>query len=1007
MKGFLGVRGLVPAFPCGHLWPGPADGSASFALKGGDESPHSKEPAAQIALPYLLSFLFFPSLLPAQAPDDPATELASFKIAAGFEANVFASEADGVVKPIQIRFDARGRLWVIGSTVYPQIAPGQEPNDKVLILEDTDGDGRSDKTTVFADGLMIPTGLETLADGSGCYVGHGTELLLLKDRNGDGKADTREVVLRGFGTGDNHQNINSFAWGPSGELWFCQGLHSHARVETPFGLVKLDQAGIWRLNTRTLKLEGFYGSAAEPQNPWGFVFTDWGEPIELAGNNHSIIYPVPGLVKHPKPAQPTLIWPTGRGRKMSGGEIVGTAHFPDAWQGHLIVGGYINNAIWTMTLHDDGAGFLLKDAEPLITSTHGSFRPVDVKFGPDGALYLCDWYNPIIGHYQASFRHPNRDKTHGRIWRVTAKGRALTPNPKLTDEGISDLISNLGSPDRWTRHFSKRLLSEGRSESVEAALHKGALSNLIDAGRFQSRYPAEDAKRETQRHFLATQELGLLESMGRLSDSWLVGALGAQDRNMQANVARTLGRNHDKLPEANVLRYLSHLVCSENARVRLHAIVACTYVDTAEAVEVALMAADRPTDKFIEYALEQAVFSLKPKWLPEFQAGRLTFDHQPDRLSAFVRADGTADTLVALRKLMQSDALDSGTRRVFLNILAEAGDASDLATILALDEATLAQIMPAAVRAVQRRGLRPAGNLAALVRSLLSSGDGEVRDGASRLAGAWRLDEFKPALIESAGSSPAAFEGLLSLDLTAAVAKAAEMLAASKDGAVATILLPALFQRQGAPEALVRAIETTKPTPAAAAAGVRLLRERGLTSLPLTEALSAAAGLPAPRWTYSPGFAARLAAEVRASGDTARGREIYRRPELTCTACHAINNEGGKIGPSLDAIGSAQPVDFIIGAVLAPQKEIKESFEAVQVTTKAGEVIVGHRAGSSGRELVLRDPASGQFTRLKRETVAAEKNLGSLMPAGLVDALDPDELRDLICYLSELGKPKP
>src|SRR5438552_247866 len=119
-------------------------------------------------------------------PDDPASELASFQIADGFEVNLFASEKDGVVKPIQMRFDARGRLWVIGSTVYPQIEPGQVPNDKVLILEDTDGDGRCDKTTVFADGLMIPTGIE-LGNG-GAYVGQGTELLHLKDTNGDDKA---------------------------------------------------------------------------------------------------------------------------------------------------------------------------------------------------------------------------------------------------------------------------------------------------------------------------------------------------------------------------------------------------------------------------------------------------------------------------------------------------------------------------------------------------------------------------------------------------------------------------------------------------------------------------------------------------------------------------------------------------------------------------------------------------------------------------------------------------
>src|SRR5260221_803751 len=214
---------------------------------------------------WCLLFAVFP--IHAADLDDRAIELASFQISDGFEVNLFASEKDGVVKPIQIRFDARGRLWVIGSTVYPQIEPDQVPNDKVRILEDTDGDGRCDKTTVFADGLMIPTGLE-LGDG-GAYVGHGTELLFLKDTDGDGKADERRVLLRGFGTGDNHQNINSFRWGPGGELWFSQGLHTHSSVETSWGLVRLNQAGLWRLRPRLLKLEGFYGSPKQTPKPRG------------------------------------------------------------------------------------------------------------------------------------------------------------------------------------------------------------------------------------------------------------------------------------------------------------------------------------------------------------------------------------------------------------------------------------------------------------------------------------------------------------------------------------------------------------------------------------------------------------------------------------------------------------------------------------------------------------------------------------------------------------------
>src|SRR5256884_660719 len=401
-------------------------------------------------------------------PEEPDAELASFQVADGFEVNLFASEQHGVMKPIQIRFDERGRLWVIGSTVYPQIEPGQAPNDKVLVLEDTDGDGRCDRTTVFADGLMIPTGIE-LGDG-GAYVGHGTELLFLQDTNGDGKADERRVVLRGFGTGDNHQNINSFLFGPGGELWFSQGLHIRSHVETPWGIVRLEQAGLWRLWPRRLKLEGFYGSEHEPQNPWGFVFTDWGEPIVLAGNNSSPIYPVPGLVLNHRDAAPPVIWKNGNGRKVSGGDIVGTAHFPDSWQGVLIVGGYINNAVWALKISDDGAGFSLEDLPPLIKSSSRSFRPVDVKFGPEGALYICDWYNPIIGHYQASFRHPDRDKTHGRIWRVTAKGRPLTQPPKLPDSSVPELLDYLKSSDRWTRRFAKRVLADRPTDQVTAAL---------------------------------------------------------------------------------------------------------------------------------------------------------------------------------------------------------------------------------------------------------------------------------------------------------------------------------------------------------------------------------------------------------------------------------------------------------------------------------------------------------------------------------------------------------
>src|SRR3954451_11416224 len=171
---------------------------------------------------------------PFPIPDpDPEVERKSFMVADGFEVNLFA--ADPVLgKPIQMNFDPQGRLWVVSSEVYPQIAPGQKANDKVLILEDRDGDGRAEKTSVFADGLLIPTGIEP-GDG-GAYVANSTELLHFADTDGDGKADHTRVVLSGFGTEDPHHILHTLRWGHDGMLYFNQSIYIHSHIETPHGV---------------------------------------------------------------------------------------------------------------------------------------------------------------------------------------------------------------------------------------------------------------------------------------------------------------------------------------------------------------------------------------------------------------------------------------------------------------------------------------------------------------------------------------------------------------------------------------------------------------------------------------------------------------------------------------------------------------------------------------------------------------------------------------------------
>ena len=303
-------------------------------------------------LPLLLAAALPHAELRGQAPDpSPEAERAALRVLDGFEVRLFASEADGVHKHIQIRFGPDGRLWVAGSVVYPQLRPGEKPRDQVVVLEDTDRDGRADRSTVFADDLLMPTGLE-LGDG-GLYVTSGSDLLHLRDTDGDGRADTREVVFRGFGTGDTHQTLNSFTWGPTGELMLSHGLHARSRVETPWGIVELMQAGMWRFWPGERRLEAFWSGAMGAHNPFGTVFDDWGQPFVFAGNGHGIYHLTPGLVATPHFLEQPSLW--NQGRKFGGADFVGNSHWPDSHKGEVVAGAYLHNAVDRFRLHDEGA----------------------------------------------------------------------------------------------------------------------------------------------------------------------------------------------------------------------------------------------------------------------------------------------------------------------------------------------------------------------------------------------------------------------------------------------------------------------------------------------------------------------------------------------------------------------------------------------------------------------------------------------------------------------------
>ncbi|MGB7159924.1 MAG: PVC-type heme-binding CxxCH protein, partial [Tepidisphaeraceae bacterium] len=405
---------------------------------------------------------------------DPELERRSFKVADGFEVNLWAADPM-IAKPIQMNWDAQGRLWIASSSQYPMIKPGEAPADKVIILEDTDNNGSADKSTVFADGLLIPTGVAPGDGGEfgGAYVANSSELLHLKDTDGDGKADQRRVVLSGFGTEDTHHLIHTFRWGLDGRLYLNQSIYIHSHVETPHGVKRLMGGGVWRFRPESVEFDVF---ARGMVNGWGHAFDDWGQSFGTDGaGGDGIYYVFPGSVFQAAVGFERVLNGMNPGSpKYCGLEIVSGRHLPDDWQGSAITNDFRANRVVRYQLIDEngstaltaggstalaaGSTYVSKQMPDVITSTDVAFRPIDVKMGPDGAIYIADWYNPIINHGEVDFRDPRRDKTRGRIWRITAKGRPLVERPKLVGAPVASVLEQLKSPEGWTRHQAKLVI---------------------------------------------------------------------------------------------------------------------------------------------------------------------------------------------------------------------------------------------------------------------------------------------------------------------------------------------------------------------------------------------------------------------------------------------------------------------------------------------------------------------------------------------------------------------
>ncbi|MEY4271638.1 MAG: hypothetical protein RL250_504 [Verrucomicrobiota bacterium] len=963
-----------------------------------------------------------PPALPARADPPaptPAEQLAGFKVRPGFKVNLFADESLGVIRPVQIRWDERGRLWVACTPAYPQLQPGEHGRDFILVLEDTDGDGKADKSWRFAEGLTMPLGFEfaPLEAGGGIYVVESTKLVHLPDRDGDGKADGRAVILSGFGTGDTHQDANSLRWGPDGCLWFTQGYHIWSYVETPHGLAELNRSGIWRFNPRTLRLDSFLNESAAGLNCWGTAWDDQGQMFHGSGADTPIWHSSPGLVPtlHPQPLPTALAH--SRGKSMEP-EILGSGHLPPELRGVLLKSTYFTSQVQLYRLRDQGSSFRTEDLGDLLAGGK-EFRPVESRVGPEGAIYVADWLNPVIGHYQASYRDPRRDQSHGRIWRITAEGRPTVPRPALGVLGAKELLAHLGSPERWERDAAKFRLYRLPAAEVLASLRTVDLATASPAMLYELS--------------------GVYAAHEQPNATVIKRLLAAEDFRYRAWGAGLLAGWGATLPEARTL--LRQAVQDSHPRVRMAAVVSCGWMPAAaatEAVRIATLALEQPMDAALEHALTQTIHALAPGWQATDAKGRLDLESRPEALARLYTTMGEADSLARLRALTTKPGLNPETRLRLLKVLIQAGSAADAEFALRLEPTnpTLADAWVATAR------VRPTVNYSALVKGWLERPEPFARATACRLLAVTGKDVGALAKLEGwltaetpaelrlaaltayarlrrAESLPKLAPWLADPDPTvrataiAALAphaptvvaeRAVAALAGCRDVAEVGPLLAPLLELKTGPAALLTAWRQTPPGAEAARLVLRWMAQVGADAPTLRQALQATAGMTETVGAYDAALVARLVAAAQATGDAKRGAKIATSAARACLSCHRIESQGGAIGPDLSAVGRAMSPEAIVESVLWPKRQVKEGYLLTQVTTKDGRTLQGYRVAETAEQLTLRNFTAGGFDVIAKANLAARSDVGSIMPDGLTAGLSPQELADLFRYLFELGK---
>ncbi len=656
-----------------------------------------------------------PTNLPGPNPDKShdfiggEEAIALMNVSPGLEVNLFASEEmfPELAQPVQMAWDTRGRLWVAAWNNYPERTPTSREGDRLLVFEDTDHDGRADKCTTFLDDLNCPTGFQFYRDG--VLVMQAPDLWFVRDTDGDGRADWRERVLMGMDSADSHHTANSLIYTPGGAIFLSDGVFHRSQVETTRGVVRNIDAAIYRFEPVTGRFE-VYASYAFA-NPHGRAFDRWGNDliVDATGNHTYFGAAFSGHIDYPaKHPRMKTIWDRPM-RPSAASAIITSRYFPDEFEGNFLNGNVIGfQGFYRVKLVDDGSGIRGERLPDFLSSSDPNFRPVALSVGPDGAVYFLDWHNPIIGHMQHHIRDPNRDKAHGRIYRVTYAGRPLLEPPKIHDQPIPALLELLKEPENHIRELAKIELGRHPSEKVMAALR-----SWVDA--LDPRHP------DSQHHL--TEALWVCQWQNVVNEPLLRRMLRSPSADARAAATRVLCYWREHVPGA--LELLRVQADDEHPRVRLHAVRAASFFREPAAIEVALIAARHPIDYHLDYTLGETVRQLRPFW-----GGDLLTDTDLD----------PTETAFLLRGLSPDELLDLPRKPAVLEQIVQRPGFSGADRAAALSELAAARETPPSEIVLEMFSASADNDRAALARLLLAQPAADLQAVRTDLEGLSRND---------------------------------------------------------------------------------------------------------------------------------------------------------------------------------------------------------------------------------------------------------------------------